>query len=127
MIRITDQLSIPKDELKFTASRSRGPGGQHVNKASTRVTLGFDLINSPSLTSEQKQLVLDGLATSAKREFFGSSPKKLAARQPTKRWLWNASSNCCSKLSNKSPNGDQREYRKQQNRNALMKRKSGAS
>ena len=63
MIRITDQLSIPKDELKFTASRSRGPGGQHVNKASTRVTLGFDLINSPSLTSEQIQLVLDGLAT----------------------------------------------------------------
>jgi ribosome-associated protein len=63
MIRITDQLSIPKDELKFTASRSRGPGGQHVNKASTRVTLGFDVINSPNLTSEQKQLVLDGLAT----------------------------------------------------------------
>jgi ribosome-associated protein len=27
------------------------------------VTLGFDLINSPSLTSEQKQLVLDRLAT----------------------------------------------------------------
>jgi ribosome-associated protein len=63
MIQITDQLSIPKDELKFTASRSRGPGGQHVNKASTRVTLGFDVINSPSLTSEQKQLVLDRLAS----------------------------------------------------------------
>jgi len=63
MIRITDELSIPRDELKFTASRSSGPGGQHVNKASTRVTLGFDVINSPSLTSEQKQLVLDGLAT----------------------------------------------------------------
>jgi ribosome-associated protein len=63
MIQITDQLSIPKDELKFTASRSSGPGGQHVNKASTRVTLGFDVINSPSLTSEQKQLVLDRLAS----------------------------------------------------------------
>ena len=63
MIRITDQLSISEDELKFTASRSRGPGGQHVNKASTRVTLGFDVINSPSLTSEQKQLILDGLPT----------------------------------------------------------------
>jgi ribosome-associated protein len=63
MIRITDELSIHRDELKFTASRSRGPGGQHVNKASTRVTLGFDVINSPSLTSEQKNLVLDGLAT----------------------------------------------------------------
>ena len=63
MIQITDQLSIPKDELKFTFSRSRGPGGQHVNKASTRVTLGFDVINSPSLTSEQKNLVLDRLAS----------------------------------------------------------------
>jgi ribosome-associated protein len=63
MIRITDQLSIPEDELQFTASRSSGPGGQHVNKASTRVTLGFDVINSPSLTSEQKQLVLDRLAS----------------------------------------------------------------
>ena len=63
MIRITDQLSIPEDELKFTASRSRGPGGQHVNKASTRVTLSFDLVNSPSLSPEQKQLLLERLPT----------------------------------------------------------------
>lgn len=34
-----------------------------MNKASTRVTLGFDVINSPSLTTAQKQLVLDGLPT----------------------------------------------------------------
>lgn len=63
MIRITDKVSITEDELIFTASRSSGPGGQHVNKASTRVTLGFDVINSPSLASEQKQLILDRLAT----------------------------------------------------------------
>jgi ribosome-associated protein len=63
MIRITDQISIPKDELRFTATRSSGPGGQHVNKASTRVTLSFDLANSPSLTPEQKQLLLERLPT----------------------------------------------------------------
>jgi ribosome-associated protein len=63
MIRITDQISIPEDELRFTASRSSGPGGQHVNKASTRVTLRFDLANSPSLTPEQKQLLLERLPT----------------------------------------------------------------
>lgn len=63
MIRITDQLSIPEDELRFTASRSSGPGGQHVNKASTRVTLRFDLINSPSLSPDQKQLLLERLPT----------------------------------------------------------------
>jgi ribosome-associated protein len=63
MIRINDQLSIPKDELSFTATRSSGPGGQHVNKASTRVTLSFDLANSPSLTPDQKQLLLERLPT----------------------------------------------------------------
>jgi len=63
MIRITDQLAIPEDELRFTASRSSGPGGQHVNKASTRVTLRFDLVNSPSLSPDQKQLLLERLPT----------------------------------------------------------------
>lgn len=63
MIHINDQLSIPKHELNFTASRSSGPGGQHVNKASTRVTLRFDLANSPSLTPDQKQLLLERLPT----------------------------------------------------------------
>ena len=32
-------LVIPAPELRETASRSGGPGGQHVNKANTRVTL----------------------------------------------------------------------------------------
>ena len=63
MNRITDELSIPKEELKFTASRSSGPGGQHVNKVSTRVTLRFDVVNSPSLTQDQKMRILDALAT----------------------------------------------------------------
>ena len=63
MIRINDELSIPKEELSFTASRSSGPGGQHVNKVSTRVTLRFDVANSPSLKREQRYLILNKLAT----------------------------------------------------------------
>ena len=63
MIRITDELSIPREELTFAASRSSGPGGQHVNKVSTRVTLRFDVVNSPSLTTDQKNRFLERLAT----------------------------------------------------------------
>lgn len=62
MIEITSQVAIPEDELAFTASLSGGPGGQHVNKASTRVTLWFDVVNSPSLSPEQKDLVMSRLA-----------------------------------------------------------------
>lgn len=61
MIKINRNLYIPERELKFTASRSSGPGGQHVNKVSTRVTLHFDVLNSPSLSPYQKRRILKRL------------------------------------------------------------------
>lgn len=63
MIAITEDLEIADSELEFTASRSSGPGGQHVNKTSTRITLRFDLDASPALSEEQKALIRERLAT----------------------------------------------------------------
>lgn len=54
MLFITDHISIPLSEITFTASRSSGPGGQHVNTSDTRVTLLFDVDASESLTPFQK-------------------------------------------------------------------------
>lgn len=62
VLRINDQVSIPLDELSFRFSRSSGPGGQHVQKSSTRVELLFDLLNSPSLNDEQRARVMARLA-----------------------------------------------------------------
>lgn len=63
VIDIHSGLALPEHELRFTASRSSGPGGQHVNKANTRVTLVFDVVGSPSLTEEQRQRILTRLST----------------------------------------------------------------
>jgi ribosome-associated protein len=63
MPKVTDSLSIPDEELRFTASLSSGPGGQNVNKVNTRVTLWFDVINSPSLSPEQKELIMRRLGS----------------------------------------------------------------
>ena len=49
-------------EFVFTASRSSGPGGQHVNKVSTRIELRFDVLRSQILSSEEKALVLKNLS-----------------------------------------------------------------
>ena len=56
-IEINPDVSIPLDELYFSAVRAGGPGGQNVNKVSTKVRLEFDLDNSPSLTDEQKDMI----------------------------------------------------------------------
>jgi ribosome-associated protein len=48
-IVITPSVSIPRSELVLQAARSSGPGGQHVNKVSTRVILKFNAETSPSL------------------------------------------------------------------------------
>ena len=47
-------LVIPAAELRESASRSGGPGGQHVNKTSTRVTLRWNLRESTCVTPAQR-------------------------------------------------------------------------
>ena len=59
---INEQVSIPRSELRFRFSRSSGPGGQHVQKTSTRVELLFDVAHSPSLSESQRARVLQRLA-----------------------------------------------------------------
>lgn len=62
MLKITPNLNIPLAELSFTFSRSSGPGGQHVNKVNSRVTLWFNLWQSPSLSAAQKIALSQKLA-----------------------------------------------------------------
>ncbi|HAL56510.1 MAG TPA: aminoacyl-tRNA hydrolase [Bacteroidetes bacterium] len=63
VVRISDSLEIPLSELRFRTSRSGGPGGQNVNKLETRVELLFDVARSPSLTEEQREMLLANLQT----------------------------------------------------------------
>lgn len=48
-------------EFMFSASRSSGPGGQHVNKVSTKVELRFHVMNSAILSKEEKNLLQEKL------------------------------------------------------------------
>ena len=51
---VSPGLTVPGSELHFTAVRASGPGGQNVNKVSSKVELRFDLERSSVLSAEVK-------------------------------------------------------------------------
>ena len=61
-IEVGATLRIPPDELVLKATRSGGPGGQHVNTSSTRIELVWDIAGSPTLDEAQRTRLLARLA-----------------------------------------------------------------
>jgi ribosome-associated protein len=51
---INDRVVIPVDELSWTAVRASGPGGQNVNKVSSKVELRFDIVRTRALAPGAK-------------------------------------------------------------------------
>jgi len=59
---IQPKIKIPEWELDLSFARSSGPGGQKVNKASTKAILHFNIDKSKTLGKEQKEMVRKKLA-----------------------------------------------------------------
>jgi ribosome-associated protein len=57
-IRVTRTVAVPPAEIELRTSRSSGPGGQHAQKAETRVEALFDVESSSALSDAQKRRVL---------------------------------------------------------------------
>jgi ribosome-associated protein len=60
---ISNNLTIPDSELRLSFARSSGPGGQNVNKVSSKAILHFDVRNSPSLPDDVRARLLDRYAS----------------------------------------------------------------
>ncbi|HKX85852.1 MAG TPA: alternative ribosome rescue aminoacyl-tRNA hydrolase ArfB [Flavobacterium sp.] len=55
-------------EIQYKAVRSSGPGGQNVNKVSSKIILSFELSNSKGLTDEEKEWLITKLGKKLTQE-----------------------------------------------------------
>jgi ribosome-associated protein len=60
-LKVNRTLSIPRSELEVRASRSGGPGGQHVNTSSTRIELVWNVKTSAVLYDDQRATIIKAL------------------------------------------------------------------
>lgn len=58
---INDDIVIPSWELRISVSRASGPGGQHVNKTSSRVSLRWNVLTTTALTDDARAMILQRL------------------------------------------------------------------
>jgi ribosome-associated protein len=53
------RVSIPADAIEWQFVRSSGPGGQHVNRTSSKAVLRFDARHSPHLPDDVRRRLLE--------------------------------------------------------------------
>jgi ribosome-associated protein len=63
MLQIQQTLSIPESEFELTYVRSSGPGGQNVNKVSSKCQLRWNVLRSPSIPSHLRERMIAKLAS----------------------------------------------------------------
>lgn len=60
-LHVRGSVVIPAHELRWSFSRSSGPGGQSVNTTDSRVQLSFDLANTASLSEPLRARAIERL------------------------------------------------------------------
>ncbi|HET7505040.1 MAG TPA: alternative ribosome rescue aminoacyl-tRNA hydrolase ArfB [Kofleriaceae bacterium] len=58
---VTPRVTIPAGELAFAFSRSGGPGGQNVNKVSSKVELRWNPTTSAALSADERAWLVERL------------------------------------------------------------------
>jgi len=87
MLRISRNIIIPGNEIVISAVRSRGAGGQNVNKVATAIHLRFDIRNSSLpefykerlLALDDRRITRDGVIVIKAQQYRSQEKNRAAA------------------------------------------------
>jgi len=79
---VVAHLVIPEAELRWTAVRASGPGGQNVNKVASKIDLRFDFEDSSALSDELKARLRQKAAARLDAEGLIQITSQLTRNQP---------------------------------------------
>ena len=86
-LRVSQDITIPAKELDWTFLPSGGPGGQHANRASSKVVLRFDASSSDAFDEAARVRLIDRLADSVISVTVDESRSQWRNRQIARRRL----------------------------------------
>lgn len=129
------RIALRKEELVWRFSCASGTGGQHVNTASTRVSLSLDVTTTTVLTGEERARVLrrlgprlvDGVLTVSVQDFRSQAHNRKVARQRLAALLSEAARPPARKRRPTRPTraSQERRLREKRHRSALKRLRSG--
>ncbi|MFL5341335.1 MAG: alternative ribosome rescue aminoacyl-tRNA hydrolase ArfB [Gemmataceae bacterium] len=100
MFAVNERIQIPDDELQFTYARSGGPGGQNVNKVSSKAVLRWNLGANGSVPAEikarlrgtqRRRITVDDEIVIQSQEYRDQERNRLACLEKLREFLIDAS------------------------------------
>lgn len=130
MLEITKDFSIPLSEIELTYARSSGPGGQNVNKVSSKAILRWDLIHCANLDPDTiarfqelypSYLTKDGEVVIMSQQSRDAPKNRLACLDKLRSMLINAMKKKKPRIPTKPTKGSIRRRLEEKARNAEKK------